>query len=242
LNPANSLSEQSCRNDNICNGCETSRTGACRDNCGGAIRYRHITSASRGEDGGDDANDDYWVCSRTEREAQEKTEKKFPGKKVALKRDEDVLDTWFSSGLWPFSTLGWPDKTSDLENYFPNTTMETGWDILPFWVSRMIMFSLKLTGKVPFTEVFCHGLIRDSDGRKMSKSLGNVIDPIDILDSISLDGLHQKLLQGNLAQGEVKNAEKYRPSHKAFLRWGPMPCGSRSSTTLKHLAATSILT
>jgi valyl-tRNA synthetase len=78
---------------------------------------------------------------------------------VTLKRDEDVLDTWFSSGLWPFRTLGWPDKTSDLENYFPTTTLETGWDIIPFWVSRIIMFSLKLTGKVPFTEVFCHGLI-----------------------------------------------------------------------------------
>jgi len=133
---------------------------------------------------------------------------------VTLKRDEDVLDTWFSSALWPFSTLGWPDKTSDLENYFPNTTMETGWDILPFWVSRMIMFSLKLTGRVPFTEVFCHGLIRDSDGRKMSKSLGNVVDPIDVLDGISLNSLHQKLLQGNLAQNEVKNAQKYQK--KAF--------------------------
>ena len=171
------------------------------------------------EDGGNDADDDYWVCGRTEREAQEKAEQKFPGKKVKLKRDEDVLDTWFSSGLWPFSTLGWPDKTSDLEAYFPNTTMETGWDIVPFWVSRMIMSSLKLTGKLPFTDVFCHGLIRDSEGRKMSKSLGNAVDPIDIIDGISLDGLYQKLLHGNLAQSEVKDAEKYQK--KAFPQGFP---------------------
>lgn len=167
-----------------------------------------------GEDAGDDADDQYWVCGRTEREAQKKAEQRFPGKKLALRRDEDVLDTWFSSGLWPFSTLGWPDKTADFDQYFPNTTMETGWDIIPFWVSRMIMFSLKLTGKVPFTEVYCHGLIRDSEGRKMSKSLGNVVDPIDIIDGISLEGLHQKLRQGNLAQSEIKNAEKYQK--KAF--------------------------
>lgn len=133
---------------------------------------------------------------------------------MTLKRDEDVLDTWFSSGLWPFSILGWPDKTSDLENFFPNTTMETGWDIIPFWVSRMIIFSQNLAGKVPFTDVYCHGLIRDNEGRKMSKSLGNVIDPIDVLNGISLDNLHQKLLTGNLAQSEVKNAEKFQK--KAF--------------------------
>lgn len=167
-----------------------------------------------GEDEADDVNDDYWVCGRTEVEAQEKAEAKFPGKKVTLKRDEDVLDTWFSSGLWPFSTLGWPDQTEDLKNYFPNTTLETGWDILPLWVSRMIMFSLRLIGKVPFKEVFCHGLIRDSDSRKMSKSLGNVIDPKDIIDGISLADLNKKLREGNLPQAEVKNAERYQK--KAF--------------------------
>lgn len=163
----------------------------------------------------DDASDDnYWVCGKTEDEALAKAKEKFPGARLTLKRDEDVLDTWFSSALWPFSTLGWPDKTSDFDKFFPTTTLETGWDILPFWVSRMIMFSLKLTGKVPFTEVFCHGLIRDSDGRKMSKSLGNVIDPIDVLDGISLDDLHRKLQIGNLAPKEVKNAERYQK--KAF--------------------------
>ncbi|GES65915.1 valyl-tRNA synthetase [Aspergillus terreus] len=126
-------------------------------------------------------------------------------------------DYWTLGSALRFGRLVRSDgqtKTSDLEKYFPNTTMETGWDILPFWVSRMIMSSLKLTGKVPSTEVFCHGLIRDSDGRKMQTSLGNVIDPIDILDGISLDDLQQKLIEGNLAQNEVKNAERYQK--KAF--------------------------
>lgn len=179
---------------------------------GHQIPAYHITVG--GEDNKNDVDEDYWVCGRIEHEAQEKAELKFPGKKVTLKRDEDVLDTCLSSGLWPFSTLGWPDKTSDFEKYFPNTTMETDWDIIPFWVSRMVMFSLKLTGKIPFTEVYCHGLIRDSDGRKMSKSPGNVIDPIDVLDGISLDRLHEKLLHGNLPHGEVKTAERYQK--KAF--------------------------
>jgi valyl-tRNA synthetase len=146
-----------------------------------------------------------WVVARSEEDARKQAEAKFPGKKITLSRDPDVLDTWFSSGLWPFSTLGWPKKTHDLETLFPTSVLETGWDILFFWVARMIMLSLKLTGKVPFTEVYCHSLIRDSEGRKMSKSLGNVIDPVDIMDGITLPVLNDKLLQGNLDPAELKS-------------------------------------
>jgi valyl-tRNA synthetase len=129
----------------------------------------------------DNTNNERWFAGKTREEAQAKAEKALSGKKFALVQDEDVLDTWFSSGLWPFSTLGWPKKTEDLEKLFPTSMLETGWDIIPFWVARMVMLSLKLTGEVPFTEVYCHGLIRDSEGRKMSKSLGNGTDAITAL-------------------------------------------------------------
>ncbi|KAL2831831.1 valyl-tRNA synthetase mitochondrial precursor [Aspergillus cavernicola] len=172
---------------------------------------------------GDDSDGNLWVTGRTEEEAQKKAEAKFPGKKFALKRDEDVLDTWFSSGLWPFSTLGWPHQTHDLENLYPTSVLETGWDILFFWVARMIMLGIKMTGKVPFKEVYCHSLIRDSDGRKMSKSLGNVIDPLDVMEGIKLDDLHAKLLVGNLADKEVAAATRYQK--KAFPKGIP-ECGA----------------
>lgn len=155
-----------------------------------------------------DRNDgNYWVAGRNIEEAMEKAKAKFPDAKFTLDQDEDVLDTWFSSGLWPFSTLGWPEKTKDMENFFPFSMLETGWDILFFWVSRMILLGIKLTGSIPFKEVFCHSLVRDAQGRKMSKSLGNVVDPLDVITGIKLEDLHAKLLQGNLDPREVEKAK-----------------------------------
>lgn len=109
--------------------------------------------------------------------------------KDKLRQDPDVLDTWFSSWLWPFSTLGWPEKTSDFEKFFPTSTLVTAYDIIFFWVSRMIMASLEFTGKVPFHDIYIHGLVRDKQGRKMSKTLGNGIDPLEIIDIYGSDAL-----------------------------------------------------
>ncbi|KAK3371896.1 mitochondrial valyl-tRNA synthetase [Podospora didyma] len=160
------------------------------------------------EDTGENAP---WVVARTLEEAIAKAEAQFPSKKLRLEQDPDCLDTWFSSGLWPMACLGWPNtEKQDFKDFFPTSMLETGWDILFFWVARMIMLSLKLTGKVPFTEVYCHSLIRDSEGRKMSKSLGNVVDPLDIISGIELEALHAKLLVGNLKADEIKKATKYQ--------------------------------
>lgn len=108
---------------------------------------------------------------------------------ASLKQDEDVLDTWFSSGLWPFSTLGWPEKTEDLARYYPTSVLVTGYDIIYFWVARMIFTALEFTGEIPFKDVLIHGLVRDSEGRKMSKSLGNGVDPLEVIEKYGADAM-----------------------------------------------------
>lgn len=120
-----------------------------------------------------------------------------------LHQDPDVLDTWFSAGLWPFSTLGWPEDTPDLRSFYPTSVLETGYDILFFWVARMIMLGLEFTGKAPFHTVYLHGMIRDGQGKKMSKTLGNVVDPLQLMDEFGTDALRLTLLTGSTPGNDV---------------------------------------
>ncbi len=133
-----------------------------------------------------------------------------------VKQDDDVLDTWFSSGLWPFSTLGWPDNTPDFQYFYPTNMMETGYDILFFWVSRMIMDGIYLTGKVPFHEVYLHGLIRDEHGVKMSKTKGNVIDPLVVMDELGTDALRFTLLVGSTPGQDMNLSTKKVEANRNF--------------------------
>ena len=144
-------------------------------------------------------------------------------KKLKLTQDQDVLDTWFSSALWPFTTLGWPEETNEFKKYYPTNVLVTGFDIIFFWVARMVMMGLKFTNKIPFKTIYIHGLVRDSEGKKMSKSLGNIIDPIDIIDGINLKPLIDKRTT-NLVQPKFK--EKIIKKTKIEFPNGIKPYGA----------------
>ena len=161
-------------------------------------------------DGEKVVDNDVWVAAHDAAEAVAKGAAKLgvAPETVTVEQDPDVLDTWFSSGLFPFSVFGWPKDTEDLRAFFPTTLLETGHDILFFWVSRMVMLSLELTDKLPFKQVYLHAMIRDKYGRKMSKSLGNVIDPLDVINGCTLEGMLEKIRHGNLDPSEVERASQ----------------------------------
>ncbi|MDO6709701.1 valine--tRNA ligase [Aliiglaciecola sp. 2_MG-2023] len=142
------------------------------------------------------------------RNEAEVREKHILGADVNLRQDEDVLDTWFSSALWPFATMGWPKETPELETFVPSSVLVTGFDIIFFWVARMIMMTKKFTGKIPFKEIYITGLIRDEQGDKMSKSKGNVLDPIDLIDGITLEALLEKRTAGMMQPQKAKAITK----------------------------------
>ena len=155
------------------------------------------------------------IVAHNEKEAFVIAEKEF-GKDIEIYQDEDVLDTWFSSALWPFSTLGWPEKTAEIEKYYPTNLLVTGFDIIFFWVARMMMMGIHFMGKRPFSEVYIHALVRDEKGQKMSKSKGNIVDPLDLIDKYGADSL-RFTLTAMAAQGrDVKLSESRVQGYRNF--------------------------
>ncbi len=156
-------------------------------------------------------------CAETEEEAKNLAIDYYKADKIILKRDQDVLDTWFSSALWPFSTLGWPDKEQTLDTFYPNSVLVTGFDIIFFWVARMMMMGNKFMSETPFKTVYVHALVRDEKGQKMSKSKGNVIDPLEIIDKYGADTLRFTLTSLNTPGRDVRLSEQRIAGYRNFV-------------------------
>ncbi|MCL2675159.1 MAG: valine--tRNA ligase [Firmicutes bacterium] len=159
-----------------------------------------------------------YYCARCGKETVSKTDlTKCPVCGGAVTQDEDVLDTWFSSALWPFATLNWPTNSPDLDFFYPTSVLATAYDIIGFWVSRMIFSGLEHTGKIPFSEVLIHGIVRDRDGKKMSKSSGNGVDPLDVIDIYGADVLRISLISGVSMGGDMKYSEEKAEGYRNFM-------------------------
>ena len=156
-------------------------------------------------------------CAETEEEAKNLAVDYYKADKIILKRDQDVLDTWFSSALWPFSTLGWPNKEQTLDTFYPNSVLVTGFDIIFFWVARMMMMGNKFMSETPFKTVYVHALVRDEKGQKMSKSKGNVIDPLEIIDKYGADTLRFTLTSLNTPGRDVRLSEQRIAGYRNFV-------------------------
>ncbi|MCB1215242.1 MAG: class I tRNA ligase family protein, partial [Deltaproteobacteria bacterium] len=188
--------------------------------------WGHQIPAWYGEDG-------HFFVARSEEEALIQAKEHY-GKEVSLSRDPDVLDTWFSSALWPFSTLGWPEETQKLKDYYPTSLLTTSFDIIFFWVARMMMMGLHFTGQVPFKEVYIHALIRDAKGQKMSKSKGNVIDPLEIMDRHGTDAFRFSLVAFAAQGRDIKLSEERILGYRNFCNKIWNAARLVLSTSLKH--------
>jgi valyl-tRNA synthetase len=182
------------------NGCTTSATGAFPARSGGATRFRPGPARLQKDDRGHGAPDVCPDCGSSD-----------------LVQETDVLDTWFSSALWPFSTMGWPDPDQLLKTFYPTSVLVTGFDILFFWVARMMMMGIHFMKEIPFSDVYVHALVRDEEGKKMSKSKGNVIDPLNVIDQYGTDAF-RFTLAAFAAQGrDVKMSEKRVEGYRHFI-------------------------